>query len=243
MKTEISENIPTSLPPMGLQSLFKEMHSQMHKIEALSIEKIEKLEDRLQNSEAQKENLQREIEKLKGLLAAKERDYILYYNQYQNVAKENENLKAKLLHVDENFTAESVERDNNDVDNNSDSDINDYVEIFTPKRLDVEKDSNGLFGCTECDYKNKKRSQLERHYRRRHSDERPFRCKFCQKRFKTKDECVYHIRGHDDRFKLNCSVCGQKFMESHTILQHVEKLHNGKGYDRKKRCFKRKRSS
>ena len=49
-----------------------------------------------------------EIEKLKGLLAAKERDYILYYNQYQNVAKENENLKAKLLHVDENFTVSHI---------------------------------------------------------------------------------------------------------------------------------------
>ena len=100
MKPEKTENIPTSLGPVTLGSLFKEMNSQMNsqmkKIESFLNEKIESLEARLKDSEAEKDDLQKEVEKLRSLLAAKERDYNLYYNQYQNIAKENEDLRLKL---------------------------------------------------------------------------------------------------------------------------------------------------
>ena len=91
MKTEISENIPSSLPPIkpvNLGCLFREMKSQMQKIETFSNEKIQSLE-------TENNNLQKENEKLKKLLAAKERDYDVYYNQYQNIAIKYEELKSK----------------------------------------------------------------------------------------------------------------------------------------------------
>ena len=123
-----------------------------------------------------------------------------------------------------------------------DLDPNDYVEtIFTPKKLDLVKESNGYFKCSECDYKTMNSGTLESHYRC-HTDEKPFGCKLCEKRFRSKGECVVHIRTHDDRFKLKCTVCDARFARSQYIIRHVQKFHNGKGYDRKvRRAFKRKR--
>ena len=116
MKTEISENIPTSSAPVTLGSLFKKMNSQMRsqqqqmqQIETLSNEKIESLETCLQNSQAEKDELQKEVQKLKSLLAEKERDYKLYYSQYQNIAKENEDLKLK---INRTMTAGTIENQN-----------------------------------------------------------------------------------------------------------------------------------
>ena len=107
MKTEVCENIPTSSASVTLRSLLKNMNSQMRKIESFLNEKMESLETRIkelktQNEEleTEKENLQRENEKLKSLLAAKERDYMLYYAQYQNIAKEFENFKAQTKAVE-----------------------------------------------------------------------------------------------------------------------------------------------
>ena len=71
------------------------MNSQMRMIESFSNEKMKSLETRNKELETVKENLQKENEKLKSLLAAKERDYMLYYNQYQNIAKEFENFMTQ----------------------------------------------------------------------------------------------------------------------------------------------------
>ena len=95
MKTEIFQNTQTSSAPVNLCSLFKDMNSQMRMIESFSNEKMKSLETRNKELETVKENLQKENEKLKSLLAAKERDYMLYYNQYQNIGKEFENFKAQ----------------------------------------------------------------------------------------------------------------------------------------------------
>ena len=95
IKTEIFENIPTSSAPVSLRSLFKDMNHQMQKIESFSNEKMESLQTRNKELKTDNENLQKENEKLKSLLAVKERDYNLYYNQYQNIAKEFEDFKAR----------------------------------------------------------------------------------------------------------------------------------------------------
>ena len=49
----------------------------------------------MQSLETKHNNLQQENEKLKKLLAVKERDYNVYYNQYQNIAMKYEELKSK----------------------------------------------------------------------------------------------------------------------------------------------------
>ena len=93
------------------------------------------------------------------------------------------------------------------------------------------------FKYTECDYKTSDLNNYEAHFRTRHTDEKPFQCKLCEKTFNRKQACINHIRGHDDRFKLKCTVCDAKFVCSQALFKHGENKHNGEGYTRKKRIF------
>ena len=61
----------------------------MQKIKTFSNETIQSLE-------TEKAYLQEKNEKLKKLLAAKEGDFIMYYNQYQNIATQFDGLKSIL---------------------------------------------------------------------------------------------------------------------------------------------------
>ena len=138
---------------------------------------------------------------------------------------------SKLTDFDIDMTLE--EHDENESAASGPS-VNDYVEIFPHQKLDLKKDSKGYFNCSECSYKTSRSSNFENHYRC-HTDEKPFGCKLCQKRYNSMSACVWHIRAHDDRFKLECTVCNKKFMESKSILKHCKRLHDGKGYERKRR--------
>ena len=143
---------------------------------------------------------------------------------------------SKLTDFDIDLTSEEHEENESTFSTDaSGPSVNDYVNIFAHKKLDLKKDSNGFFNCSECGYKTSHSINFEHHYRR-HTDEKPFGCKLCQKRYKSKWACIEHIRGHDDRFKLEYTVCNKKFMQSQTIIKHCTKMHDGKGYERKRRA-------
>ena len=81
----------------------------------------------------------------------------------------------------------TIEKDDEIEDLNPQSlDVNYYVEVFAFKRLKLEKDSNGVYNCPECNYKTSNASNLDDHYRL-HTNEKPFGCKLCQKRYKSKE--------------------------------------------------------
>ena len=96
-KTEICDNVPASLPSLSFQTLIGDMK----RFESLSNEKIMALEGRLQAAEEEAKSLRRRNEELKSSLAAKERDCKLYYDQYQNIAAQFEEFKAKIGKDDE----------------------------------------------------------------------------------------------------------------------------------------------
>ena len=114
--------------------------------------------------------------------------------------------------------------------------VNDYVKTLARRTINAKKEA-GYFKCTECDYKTDDLSNYEAHFRTQHTDEKPFQCKLCEKTFNRKQACINHIRGHDDRFKLKCTVCDAKFVCSQALFKHGENKHNGEGYTRKKRIF------
>ena len=138
---------------------------------------------------------------------------------------------SKLMDFDIDMTSEEHAENESTAPGPS---VNDYVEIFPHQKLDLKKDSNGFFNCCECAYKTSHSRNFENHYNC-HTDAKPFGCKLCQKRYNSKWACTEHIRTHDDRFKLECTVCNKKFMQSKTIIKHCKNMHDGKGYERKRR--------
>ena len=115
--------------------------------------------------------------------------------------------------------------------------VDNYVEILPIARLEVERDGDGYFQCSECDHKTTVFNYFEAHFRI-HTGEKPFRCRLCEQAFRLKDDCKSHIRGHDDRFKLQCTVCDAKFVKNQLLFHHAKKYHNGKGCTRKQRVSK-----
>ena len=100
-----------------------------------------------------------------------------------------------------------------------------YLEIFEPRKIEIQRDENG-YQCNRCDYISSYSKNFKEHYRT-HTGEEPFGCKLCKQRFKSKSSCIRHIRGHDDRFKLKCSLCNYTATRTEYITIHAEKAHNG----------------
>ena len=109
----------------------------------------------------------------------------------------------------------------------NDLNVNDYLKILEINKLKFEKDMNGHYKCRylNCDFKSKKSTNIADHYGS-HTDERPFQCKLCQRKFRQKRSCLNHIRGHDERLQLKCDHCDLKFTGSKTLNLHTKKFHN-----------------
>ena len=108
-----------------------------------------------------------------------------------------------------------------------DLNVDDYLKILEIKKLNFDKDLNGLYKCRflDCDFKTKKSTNIADHYGS-HTDERPFQCKLCERKFRQKRSCLSHIRGHDDRLKLKCKQCDLKFTGNKLLNLHTKKIHN-----------------
>ena len=139
-KTEICENVPASLPSLSFQALIGDMK----RIESLSNDKIMELESRLQAKEDETESLRRRNEELKSHLSAKERDCKLYYDQYQHIAAQFEEFKAKLgKDVEVPKLKEKIEADIEpaivvfDTDSENENDHNETI-LFTSPELFLE---------------------------------------------------------------------------------------------------------
>ena len=100
-----------------------------------------------------------------------------------------------------------------------------YLEIFESRKIEIQRDANG-YQCDQCDYKSLLTRNFHQHYRI-HTGDEPFGCMLCKQRFKSRSSCIRHIRGHDDRFKLKCSLCDYTATRTEYIVFHAKKAHNG----------------
>ena len=141
-KTEICDNTPVSLPPLTFQALIGDMK----RIESLSNKKLMDLESRLQAAEDEVKKRREENDKLRSELAAKERDSQLYYNQYQTIAEQFEEFKAKSCKEEEPLPKLSQEKIECDIepaivvyDTDSESEENhDETILFTSPEMFLE---------------------------------------------------------------------------------------------------------
>lgn len=98
-----------------------------------------------------------------------------------------------------------------------------------PKRTyKKRKRKNAELVCSVCSRACSTAAALQSHMRN-HTDERPYACQHCSRRFKNKGSINRHMqRTHvkHEQQKYICEVCGKYFAQKHNMDRHV-KIHSG----------------
>ena len=59
-----------------------------------------------------------------------------------------------------------------------------------------------------------------------HSEERPFECDMCNKKFSTKTGLASHMLTHNGKKPYECNVCGKAFVGSSSLVERM-RIHSG----------------
>lgn len=68
-------------------------------------------------------------------------------------------------------------------------------------------------------------TNLKQHMRTMHSDERPFHCKICNKRFKLAIRLRLHLEVHANIRQYLCITCGKSFIRKSGLRKHNMAVH------------------
>lgn len=86
--------------------------------------------------------------------------------------------------------------------------------------------------CPFCPYKSLYTGNMERHIQVKHTGEKPFSCKICEKRFTQKCDLKRHMRSHAKDFPFHCSSCRQGF-----ITEELKNEHESSCNQRRFECY------
>ncbi|XP_059168933.1 zinc finger protein 236-like [Physella acuta] len=86
--------------------------------------------------------------------------------------------------------------------------------------------------CDYCDYTSPKRYLLTRHMKS-HSDERPHKCKECDRGFKTPASLMNHVNTHTGTRPHKCKTCEAAFTTSGELVRHIRYRHT---FEKPHRC-------
>ena len=86
--------------------------------------------------------------------------------------------------------------------------------------------------CSRCEKSFRTKPLLSAHVRAIHLDERPFKCKKCNKKFRRRAVLILHERIHTGEKPFTCDVCERPFNSKVHLKRHM-KIHTG---DRPHKC-------
>eukprot|EP00112_Aurelia_sp_Birch-Aquarium-sp1_P016410 Seg3718.2 transcript_id=Seg3718.2/GoldUCD/mRNA.D3Y31 product="Zinc finger protein Xfin" protein_id=Seg3718.2/GoldUCD/D3Y31 len=80
--------------------------------------------------------------------------------------------------------------------------------------------------CPHCWWATGDVLEYKKHVAKHVGEEKPFDCKDCGKRFRTKMLYGMHIRIHERGFRYPCSVCGHRFNQASNLKRHMTTNHD-----------------
>ncbi|NXB96765.1 ZBT41 protein, partial [Vidua chalybeata] len=98
--------------------------------------------------------------------------------------------------------------------------------------LSIKKTKSEGWKCDICKKSFTRRPHLEEHMIL-HSQDKPFKCTYCEEHFKSR----FARLKHQEKFHLGpfpCDICGRQFNDTGNLKRHIECTHGGK---RKWTCF------
>lgn len=111
-----------------------------------------------------------------------------------------------------------------------------HVKRFHPENiqefLSIRKKKSEGWKCDICNKSFTRRPHLEEH-RILHTQDKPFKCTYCEEHFKSR----FARLKHQEKFHLGpfpCNICGRQFNDTGNLKRHIECTHGGK---RKWTCF------
>uniref|UniRef100_A0A8D0HFN9 Zinc finger and BTB domain-containing protein 41 n=1 Tax=Sphenodon punctatus TaxID=8508 RepID=A0A8D0HFN9_SPHPU len=111
-----------------------------------------------------------------------------------------------------------------------------HVKRFHPENvqefLSIKKTKSEGLKCDICKKSFTRRPHLEEHMIL-HSQDKPFKCTYCEEHFKSR----FARLKHQEKFHLGpfpCDICGRQFNDTGNLKRHIECTHGGK---RKWTCF------
>ena len=85
--------------------------------------------------------------------------------------------------------------------------------------------------CSQCEYKAKQKSNLQRHIKSIHEGKSVF-CQLCSKQlqFSTKGSLLTHINSVHKGHKLSCPQCEYKATQKGNLQTHIKSVHDGEKF-------------
>ena len=80
--------------------------------------------------------------------------------------------------------------------------------------------------CPHCWWATGDVLEYKKHVAKHVGEEKPFDCKDCGKRFRTKMLYGMHIRIHETGFRYACAVCGHRFNQASNLKRHMATNHD-----------------
>ena len=108
-----------------------------------------------------------------------------------------------------------------------------YTELLALKQNILKKSDNknenkneNNWKCNKCSYIARHSSNLTSHYRLIHTEEKPWKCSICNKRFGRSDYLVKHERCHTGEKPHLCTICNKRFIQRSVLTKHLKRVHN-----------------